>query len=85
MTTGQIPARVGGWLKHYPPNSQHAEVIYDSLTDSWKVYVGSESAGVVADGRVSDETGRVTSPRSVAIGLKGLNVGQDSRIPWSDL
>lgn len=45
--------KVAAWLKHYPEGSVGSRLFFDERSRSWRVYVGNEEAGVVADGRVS--------------------------------
>jgi hypothetical protein len=52
--------KVAAWLKHYPEGSVGSRVLFDEGSRSWRVYVGNEAAGVVADGQVSDDSGLVT-------------------------
>ena len=75
--------QVASWVKRYPADSLAHQVFFDQGSDMWRVYVGNETAGVVADGRVSDETGEVTQswagPQvywTMARGYKGIFGGQ---------
>jgi hypothetical protein len=53
--------KVARWVKRYPPATRSAQAVFDPGARSWGVIVSSTRAGVIADGTVSDDTGRVTT------------------------
>ena len=51
---------VASWAKRFPQDTLVSQSIFDAGQRSWRVYLGNDTAGVIADGRVSDDTGAVT-------------------------
>ena len=52
--------KVASWLKRFPHAGLRAQATFQPQTHSWTIYIGSEKAGVMADGSVDDNTALVT-------------------------
>ena len=75
--------KVASWLKRYPRETVGATAGFRPQSRTWIVYLGNRTAGVVADGKVSDATGAVleawTGPQvywTMARGYKGIFGGR---------